>query len=82
MARRTLLTEQIRPRLDEEPVTMARDDRHPDPTDTDEMGSAGHETGIDEPSATGTAGLYATPVHEEGEEAAEEGKRKAKDASR
>lgn len=37
------------------------------------MGSAGHETGSEEPSELGTAGLYAAPVHKEGEEALEAG---------
>ncbi|MCC7367368.1 MAG: hypothetical protein IT306_03035 [Chloroflexi bacterium] len=45
----------------------------------EEMGSAGRPTGLDEhePSATGTAGVYATPIHEEGEEAAAEGEKQA-----
>ena len=58
---------------------MARDDKRPKPaanaTQDDEMGSAGHETGIEEPSALGTAGIYATPIHEEGKEAEAEGKK-------
>jgi hypothetical protein len=50
--------------------------QHADPTDNDEFGSAGKETGIKQPGETGSAGLYATPVHKEGEEALEEGRRK------
>lgn len=49
--------------------------RQPDPTANEAFGSAGKETGLEEPSETGTAGLYATPVHEEGEEALREGQR-------
>ena len=56
--------------------------RQPDPTANDAFGSAGKETGIEEPGETGTAGLYATPVHEEGEEALHEGQRKEKSPSR
>jgi hypothetical protein len=51
-------------------------------TENEEFGSAGHETGIDEPSETGSAGLYATRIHEEGEEAEAEGKRKAGNPAR
>ena len=65
---------------------MARDEKRPDPSVKDnqdnEMGSAGHETGIEEPSALGTAGIYATPVHEEAEEAEAEGKKKAQTPTR
>ena len=46
-----------------------------DPTANDEFGSAGKETGIEQPGQTGSAGLYATPVHEEGEEAMQQGQR-------
>jgi hypothetical protein len=56
---------------------VARDNAQPDPTVNDELGSAGHETGIKEPSAVGTAGLYATPIHEEGKEAEAEGQKTA-----
>lgn len=56
---------------------MARDKQQTKPTENDELGTAGHETGIDEPSELGSAGLYATPVHDEGEEALKEGERKA-----
>lgn len=56
--------------------------KQPDPTANDAFGSAGKETGIDEPGETGTAGLYATPVHEEGEEALREGERKQKSRAR
>jgi hypothetical protein len=57
---------------------MAREDKHSEASD-DKMGSAGHETGLsaDEPSALGTAGIYATPAHEEGEEAEATAKQKA-----
>jgi hypothetical protein len=41
--------------------------------ENEEMGSAGHETGIEEPSEMGTAGIYATPVHPEAEEAEKAG---------
>jgi hypothetical protein len=47
-----------------------------DVTENTEMGAAGRETGIDEPSEMGTAGIYATPIHEEGEQAEEAGRRK------
>jgi hypothetical protein len=53
-----------------------------DPTENKEMGAAGHETGTDEPSEMGTAGIYATPVHEETEEAEETGRRKANSPAR
>jgi len=56
--------------------------KQPDPTANDAFGSAGKETGIEEPSETGTAGLYATPVHEEGEEALREGEQKQKRSAR
>jgi hypothetical protein len=55
---------------------------HTDPTANDEFGSAGKETGITQPGETGSAGLYATPVHEEGKEAQEEGRRKEPGAAR
>jgi hypothetical protein len=61
---------------------MADTRKQPDPTTNDAFGSAGKETGIEEPSETGTAGLYATPVHEEGEEALREGQRKEQGATR
>ncbi len=61
---------------------MARDDKRPDPSANDEMGSAGHETGVEEPSALGTAGIYATPIHEEAEEAEDEGKKRSKAPTR
>jgi hypothetical protein len=57
---------------------MPDDKQHADPTANDEFGAAGKETGIEQPSETGSAGLYATPVHEEGEEALEQGKEKRK----
>ena len=60
---------------------MARDETRHDPTVNEELGSAGHETGIKEPSALGTAGLYATPIHEEGKEAEAEGQQKAESAA-
>ena len=57
-----------------------------DPTANDEFGSAGKETGTEQPGETGTAGLYATPIHKEGEEALQEGQhegeRKDKGAAR
>jgi hypothetical protein len=59
-----------------------RDKHHADPTANDAFGSAGKETGIEEPGETGTAGLYATPVHEEGEEALKAGQRKEKTSAR
>jgi hypothetical protein len=55
---------------------MSESKQQADPTANDEFGSAGKETGITQPSETGSAGLYATPVHKEGEEALEEGQRK------
>ena len=58
--------------------TNTRDTKHVDPTENTEFGTAGHETGIEEPSEVGSAGLYAPRIHEEGEEALEEGSRKAK----
>jgi hypothetical protein len=61
---------------------MARDKQQADPTANKEMGAAGHETGIDEPSDVGSAGLYSTPIHDEGEEAEEAGRRKANSPSR
>jgi hypothetical protein len=56
---------------------MAAKDQHADPTENKEMGSAGHETGAKEPSAMGTAGIYATKIHEEREEAEEAAHNKA-----
>ena len=56
---------------------MAKDKQQAKATENEEFGTAGRETGIDEPSETGSAGLYATRIHEEGEEALEEGERKA-----
>ena len=56
--------------------------QHADPTENDAFGSAGKETGIEQPSETGSAGLYATPIHEEGEEALKEGERKEQSAAR
>jgi hypothetical protein len=56
--------------------------KKPDPTANDEFGSAGKETGIEQPGETGSAGLYATPIHEEGEEAIREGQRKEKSPTR
>jgi hypothetical protein len=61
---------------------MADTSKQPDPTANDVFGSAGKETGIEEPGETGTAGLYATPVHEEGEEALREGEQKQKSPAR
>ena len=61
---------------------MAKDKQQAKATENKEFGAAGHETGLDEPSETGTAGLYATPVHDEGEEALEAGERKAGSSSR
>lgn len=69
------------PQQQRQPGAM-NDDPHHTVTDDQEMGSAGHETGLDEPSATGTAGLYATPVHEETEEAEDAGQRRAERAAR
>lgn len=51
--------------------------RHPKMTD-EPMGAAGKETGAEEPSEMGTAGVYATTVHEEGEQAQEAGREKSK----
>jgi hypothetical protein len=62
--------------------TKSPDTQHVDPTKNDEFGSAGKETGIKQPGETGSAGLYATPVHEEGEQALEEGRRKEHSPSR
>ena len=56
---------------------MPADKQQTKVTENKEFGSAGHETGSDEPSEMGTAGLYATPVHDEAEEADEAGKNKA-----
>jgi hypothetical protein len=56
---------------------MARNKQQPDPTKNDEFGTAGHETGIEEPSELGSAGLYAPRIHDEGEEALEAGQSKA-----
>lgn len=56
---------------------MAHEKQQAKSTENDEFGTAGHETGIDEPSELGSAGLYATPVHKEGEEALEEGEKQA-----
>ena len=53
-----------------------------DVTENREMGSAGHETGTDQPSTMGTAGIYATPIHEEAEQAEEAGRRKADSPAR
>jgi hypothetical protein len=53
-------------------------DAKTDPTENTEFGTAGKETGIEEPSEVGSAGLYATPVHKEGEEAEQAGREKAK----
>jgi len=60
---------------------MPQKTQHDDPTKNDEFGSAGKETGLEEPSETGSAGLYATPIHKEGEEAQEAGRRKEQGAS-
>jgi hypothetical protein len=57
-------------------------DTHDDRPERDEFGAAGHETGSDEPSDLGSAGLYATPVHDEAEEAEEAGRREAGDPAR
>jgi hypothetical protein len=54
---------------------MAQDKQQAKVTENEEFGSAGHKTGIDEPAATGSAGLYATPIHDEGDEALEEEQR-------
>lgn len=62
--------------------TQNQDKQKLDPTENTEFGSAGHETGIEEPSEVGSAGLYASPVHEEGEEALKEGSRKAERGAR
>jgi hypothetical protein len=56
---------------------MPSDKQQTKATENEAFGSAGHETGAEEPSELGTAGLYATPIHAEGEEAEEAGKRKA-----
>jgi len=61
---------------------MPTDKNQTKATENKEFGSAGHETGADEPSELGTAGLYATPVHDEAEEAEEAGKRKAGNPAR
>ena len=41
------------------------------------MGAAGHESETDEPSAMGSAGIYATTIHPERAEAEEAGQRAA-----
>jgi hypothetical protein len=56
---------------------MAKHETHDEPTTNKAFGSAGHETGEQEPSELGSAGLYATPIHDEGEEAEEAGRTKA-----
>ena len=56
---------------------MPSDKHQAKAAENEEFGTAGHETGIDEPAETGSAGLYATRIHEEGEEALDDGKRKA-----
>ena len=56
---------------------MPSDKQQDKVTENEEFGTAGHETGIDEPAATGSAGLYAPRIHEEGEEALDDGERKA-----
>ncbi len=56
---------------------MPSEKRQAKVTENKEFGTAGHETGIEEPAETGSAGLYAAPVHDEGEEALAEGERKA-----
>jgi hypothetical protein len=61
---------------------MARDRQQADSTANKEMGAAGHEAGIDEPSDVGSAGLYGTPIHAEVEEAEEAGRQKANSPSR
>ena len=61
---------------------MPSDKQQAKVTENEEFGTAGHETGIDEPAETGSAGLYAAPVHEEGDEALEAGKRKAEGPKR
>jgi hypothetical protein len=61
---------------------MARERKNPDPTKNEEFGAAGQETGIEQPSETGSAGLYATPIHDEAEKAEEAGRRTAESTSR
>jgi len=61
---------------------MPSDKQQAKATENEEFGTAGHETGIDEPGATGSAGLYAPRIHEEGEEALEAGERKAENPAR
>jgi hypothetical protein len=63
-------------------TTMASKKQQIDVTENKDFGAAGHETGIDEPSELGSAGLYATPVHDEAEEAEEAGQRKAGNPAR
>jgi len=62
--------------------TIMTRDKQTDPTENKDMGAAGHETGTDEPSEMGTAGIYATPVHEEAEEAEKAGRQEANSPSR
>ena len=61
---------------------MPSDKQQAKATENEEFGTAGHETGIDEPGATGSAGLYAPRIHEEGEEALDAGERKAESPTR
>lgn len=61
---------------------MPNDKQQAKATENEEFGTAGHETGIDEPGATGSAGLYAPRIHEEGEEALDAGEREAESAKR
>jgi hypothetical protein len=56
--------------------------RQGDPTENAKMGAAGHETGDEEPSAMGSAEIYATTIHEERAEAEEAGRSKADPPSR
>jgi hypothetical protein len=61
---------------------MPSDKQQAQATENEEYGTAGHETGIDEPAETGSAGLYATRIHEEGDEALEAGEREAESPAR
>jgi hypothetical protein len=66
----------------EEGSTIMATKKQADPTENKDMGAAGHETGIDEPSEMGTAGIYATPVHDEAEDAEKAGREQSNSPTR
>ncbi|MGE3269393.1 MAG: hypothetical protein AB7P40_11645 [Chloroflexota bacterium] len=60
---------------------MPQNNKQQHPDREGEMGAAGHEAESVTPSATGEAGLYASPIHKEGEEALKEGEKQSEKTS-